>query len=140
MAEFLGQGFKFPLRLNGRVGLSYVSGEQSITEAIWLIISTPLRSRIMEPEFGCNIHDYMQAYIYVSESNLVAVSNEAGQLQWPDIAPGEYQLYMWHPWQLAEQQPNILKVVMPVQTESVELAIDLTQQKPQAPQRGFGTR
>ena len=89
---------------------------------------------------GCNIHDYMQAYIYISESNLVAVSNEAGQLQWPDIAPGEYQLYVWHPWQLAEQQPSTLKVVMPEQTASVALAIDLTQKKPQAPQRGFGSR
>ena len=61
MAEFLGQGFKFPIRLNGRGGLSYVSAEQSIAEAIWIIISTPLRSRVMEPEFGCNIHDYVFA-------------------------------------------------------------------------------
>lgn len=57
MADFLGQGFKFPVRLNGRGGISYVSGEQSIAEAIWIILSTPLRSRIMEPEFGCSIHD-----------------------------------------------------------------------------------
>lgn len=61
MAGFLGQGFKFPIRLNGRGGLSYVSGEAGIVEAIWIILSTPLRSRIMEPEFGCNIHDYLFA-------------------------------------------------------------------------------
>lgn len=61
MAEFLGTGFKFPVRLNGSGGLSYVSGEHSIAQSIWLIISTPLRSRIMEPEFGCNIHDYLFA-------------------------------------------------------------------------------
>lgn len=61
MAEFLGQGFKFPIRLNGRGGLSYVSGEVSIAESIWIILSTPLRSRVMEPEFGCNIHDYLFA-------------------------------------------------------------------------------
>ncbi len=61
MAEFLGQGFKFPIRINGRGGLSYVSAEQSIAESIWIIISTPLRSRVMEPEFGCNIHDYVFA-------------------------------------------------------------------------------
>lgn len=89
---------------------------------------------------GCNIHDYMQAYIYVSESNLVAVSDEAGQLKWPDIAPGEYQLYIWHPWQLADRQPAALAVVMPVQTAGYTLAVDLSQQKPQAPQRGFGSR
>lgn len=61
MADFLGQGFKFPVRLNGRGGLSYASNEQSISEAIWIIISTPLKSRIMEPEFGCNIHEYVFA-------------------------------------------------------------------------------
>ncbi|SNY60106.1 hypothetical protein SAMN06297280_0012 [Arsukibacterium tuosuense] len=89
---------------------------------------------------GCNIHDYMQAYIYVSESNLVAVSDGAGQLNWPDIAPGGYQLYIWHPWQLADRQPTALDVVMPVQTAAYTLAVDLSQQKPQAPQRGFGSR
>ena len=61
MTEFLGQGFKFPIRLNGRGGLSWVAAEQSIIEAIWIILSTPLRSRIMEPEFGCSIHDYLFA-------------------------------------------------------------------------------
>jgi len=61
MKEFTGQGFKFPVRLNGRGGFSYVSSEQSIAESIWIIISTPLRSRVMEPEFGCNIHDFVFA-------------------------------------------------------------------------------
>jgi len=59
VAEFLGKGFKFPIRLNGRGGLSYVSAEESIAESIWIIISTPLGSQVMEPEFGCNIHDYL---------------------------------------------------------------------------------
>lgn len=89
---------------------------------------------------GCNIHDYMQAYIYVSESNLVGVSDEAGQLKWPDITPGKYQLYLWHPWQLEPQQPKVFDVVMPEQTAAFSLAIDLSQKKPQAPQRGFGNR
>ncbi|MFT4653177.1 MAG: phage baseplate assembly protein W [Patiriisocius sp.] len=61
MPEFLGKGFAFPLRLNSSGSLSYVEGEQSIAQSIWVIISTPLRSRIMEPEFGCNIHDYLFA-------------------------------------------------------------------------------
>jgi len=61
MAEFLGKGFKFPIRLNGRGALSYVEAEESIAQSIWIILSTPLRSRIMEPEFGCNIHDYLFA-------------------------------------------------------------------------------
>jgi plastocyanin len=89
---------------------------------------------------GCNIHDYMQAYIYVAESSLVAVSNQNGQLTWSDVAPGSYQLYLWHPWLLEPRQPVVLDIVMPVQTAAYSLAVDLTQQKPQAPQRGFGSR
>lgn len=61
MSEFLGKGWKFPIRINGRGGLSYVSGEESIAEAIWIILSTPPRTRIMEPEFGCGIHNYLFA-------------------------------------------------------------------------------
>lgn len=61
MAEFLGTGWKFPVRLNGRGGLSWVSGEQSVAEAVWIVLSTPKKSRIMQPTFGCGIHDYVFA-------------------------------------------------------------------------------
>lgn len=61
MNDFLGKGWKFPVRINGRGGLSYVEGEDSIAEAIWIILSTPPRTRIMEPEFGCGIHGYVFA-------------------------------------------------------------------------------
>ena len=60
-AEFLGQGFKFPIRPDGRGGLSWVSGEDAVAEAIWLLLSTPRRSRVMEPEFGCGAHDFVFA-------------------------------------------------------------------------------
>lgn len=56
-AEFLGQGWRFPIRVNGRGGLSYSRGEQSIAESIWIILGTPLGTRIMLPTFGCGVHD-----------------------------------------------------------------------------------
>lgn len=56
---FLGQGWSFPVRVNARGGLDWSSGESSIQEAIWTILSTPKRSRIMEPTFGCGLHDYV---------------------------------------------------------------------------------
>ena len=61
VADFLGTGWRFPIHVNGRGGLSFVSGEQSIAEAIWIILSTPLNSRVMEPRFGCGIHSYVFA-------------------------------------------------------------------------------
>lgn len=59
--EFLGRGIKFPIRVNGRGGISWSEGETSIAEAVWIILATPRRSRVMEPEFGCGAYDYVFA-------------------------------------------------------------------------------
>jgi uncharacterized protein len=59
--EFLGVGWKFPIRVNARGGLSYSQHEQDIEEAVWLILATAKGERVMEPNFGCGIHDYVFA-------------------------------------------------------------------------------
>ena len=59
--EFLGAGWKFPIRVNARGGLSFSRNEQDIEEAVWIILSTAKGERVMEPAFGCGIHDYVFA-------------------------------------------------------------------------------
>ena len=59
--EFLGRGWQFPIRVNPRGGLSYVSAEQDIAEALWIILSTAPNERQMLPKFGCGIHDFVFA-------------------------------------------------------------------------------
>jgi len=59
--EFLGRGWQFPIRINPRGGLSYVSAEQDIVEALWIILSTAPGERQMLPRFGCGIHDFVFA-------------------------------------------------------------------------------
>ncbi len=60
--KFLGVGWKFPIRVNARGGLSYTHRqEQDIEEAIWIILSTAKGERVMEPDFGCGIHDQVFA-------------------------------------------------------------------------------
>ncbi len=61
MAAFLGQGMKFPIRVDARGGLGWSSGQEAISESIWTLLSTAKRSRVMRPEFGCGIHDYVFA-------------------------------------------------------------------------------
>lgn len=82
MADFLGRGWKFPIRVNGRGGLSYVEGEQGVAEAIWLILSTPVGSRIMEPEFGCGIHNQLFAPDSPNSRALVRQDIERALLRW----------------------------------------------------------
>ena len=82
MIEFLGKGWKFPVRVNGRGGLSFVSGAQSIADAIWIILSTPLGSRVMRPQFGCGVHDYVFAHNNANTKALVAQQVERALLRW----------------------------------------------------------
>jgi phage baseplate assembly protein W len=55
--DFLGVGWKYPIRINARGGLSYSKHEQDIEEAIWIILGTAKGERVMLPEFGCGIHN-----------------------------------------------------------------------------------
>ncbi|NWF78429.1 MAG: GPW/gp25 family protein [Chloroflexi bacterium] len=60
--SLIGAGWRFPLAFEaGRVAL--VSGEEEIIQAIWLILSTPVGSRVMRPAFGCRIHELLFAPI-----------------------------------------------------------------------------
>lgn len=82
MIDFLGKGWKFPIRVNGRGGLSTASGAQSIAEAIWIILSTPPNTRMMEPEFGCGIHNYVFALNNANTVATVAQEVQSALLHW----------------------------------------------------------
>lgn len=55
--EFLGVGWKFPLQVNVNGAIASSRFEQSIEESIYMILSTAKRERLMQPNFGCGIHD-----------------------------------------------------------------------------------
>lgn len=56
---------------------------------------------------GCNIHDWMLGYVYVTDDAWFAVSDEAGKLQIDNLPAGTYQATLWHP-----QSPNMLPVAV----------------------------
>ena len=59
--DFLGTGWAFPLRIDPRGGFSFAAGEEDIAEAIWIVLGTSKGERVMQPRFGCGIHDYVFA-------------------------------------------------------------------------------
>jgi len=59
--EFLGVGWKFPLRVNALGAIPFSQHEQNIEESIWIILSTAKGERVMQPQFGCGIHNYVFA-------------------------------------------------------------------------------
>ena len=82
MSEFLGQGWAFPVRVNARGELDWSTGAQSIDEAIWIILATPRRSRIMEPEFGCGLHDYVFAPNNANTRAVIAFEVRSALIRW----------------------------------------------------------
>lgn len=54
--NFLGNGWKFPPRLDSRGRIELVSQEYDIEEAIYLILRTRKGERQMRPEFGSELH------------------------------------------------------------------------------------
>lgn len=57
---FLGRGFHFPPSVDKTTGRMLEAGfEEDIAQAIRIIISTRKGERVMLPEFGCGISDYL---------------------------------------------------------------------------------
>lgn len=52
---------------------------------------------------GCNIHDWMIGYVYVTDDPRYAVTNQQGQAQIDQLPKGRYAVTLWHP-----QTPNML--------------------------------
>ena len=68
-SEFLGVGLSFPMRSeekNGGHPIVMAVEEESVRQAIWMILGTAPGERMMRPDFGCGIH------------NLVFAPNTAG--------------------------------------------------------------
>lgn len=58
--SFLGKGFKFPIQVDEATGRFMMSSyEEDIRESIWIILNTRPGERVMRPEFGCRIYDYL---------------------------------------------------------------------------------
>lgn len=47
--------------------------EQDIKEAIWIILSTAKGERVMRPDFGCGIHNYV--FSVINTANITLIEN-----------------------------------------------------------------
>lgn len=84
---------------------------------------------------GCNIHDYMQAYVYVGQSPFLAVTDEQGIAKFAELPAADYQLKLWHPWQ--DQDVTAQSVKVPLTETEFKIAVT-RQEKPSRPKKGFG--
>lgn len=80
--EFLGRGWKFPVRLNSRGSIEESLYEDDVTEAIKIIIATSMGERVMMPEFGCGIYDYVFESPDITTRSLVEESVRDALISW----------------------------------------------------------
>lgn len=55
---------------------------------------------------GCNIHDNMLAYIYVTDDPLYTVSDVQGSAVFKGLPVGRYAMSLWHPDQKSKQDSS----------------------------------
>lgn len=57
---FLGRGLHFPIEPEAATGrLREAEGEEKIAQSVRIILMTRRGERLMRPDFGCDIHQYM---------------------------------------------------------------------------------
>ena len=82
LKNFLGTGWRFPIRVNNRGGLSYSTGEEDIEEAIWIILGTSKGERLMLPDFGCGINDLVFAPLNPTTIGDIGYHVKEALIQW----------------------------------------------------------
>ena len=80
--EFLGKGWKFPVGVDSTGEIEMSEYEQDIKEAIWIILSTSKGERVMRPDFGCGIHDFVFAAINTANIGLIESSVREALTTW----------------------------------------------------------
>jgi plastocyanin len=61
---------------------------------------------------GCNIHDWMIGYIYVSETPFFAKTESHGTASIDELPPGEYSVRIWHPSMEKAEQTTLRRVTL----------------------------
>jgi len=61
--DFLGKGWKFPISVSDDLTINLSQYEESIRESIIIILGTRKGERVMRPDFGCGINDYVSEVV-----------------------------------------------------------------------------
>lgn len=72
--DFLGVGLGFPVQLGNSGAITTAQYEESVSQSIWIILSTSPGERVMRPDFGCGIYDLVFEVNSASTSGKVALA------------------------------------------------------------------
>ena len=80
--QFLGVGWNYPTKLTDDGQIDLARYEESIRQAIWIILGTAPGERLMRPGFGCGIHDLVFAPNSPGTASQVAGEVRRALLDW----------------------------------------------------------
>ncbi len=69
--DFLGIGWKVPVAVGASGNVAMSKYEDDIKEAILIILKTAKGERVMNPDFGCGIHDMVFQTISMSTLSMI---------------------------------------------------------------------
>ncbi|MBD2450061.1 GPW/gp25 family protein [Nostoc sp. FACHB-152] len=106
--EFLGVGWKFPVKVDIPTGkISMSEYDKDIQEAIWIILATAKGERIMQPDFGCGIHNLVFATLSMATIGSVELNVREALTRWePRIDVDEVKV--------SAEQNNIGKLLIDI--------------------------
>lgn len=80
--DFLGKGWKFPVQVDaaGRIMLSEF--EEDIREAIRIILLTAKGERVMRPEFGTGLHNFVFETMSVTNIGTIQAAIQNALIDW----------------------------------------------------------
>jgi plastocyanin len=74
---------------------------------------------------GCNIHDEMRGYIYVTSENRFGTSDSGGNAHFSGVASGEYAIKVWHSRLRTDSEMNVTVSIDNDESKSATVALDL---------------
>jgi uncharacterized protein len=90
---FLGVGWGFPIQFDSSGEIAIAQYDESVRQAIWIILGTSKGERVMRPDFGCGIYDLVFGVNSASTSGKVAQAvRDALLVQEPRIDVGDVRV------------------------------------------------
>ena len=87
---------------------------------------------------GCNIHDAMVGYVYVTDAPYFGTTETAGRLTLKELPVGEYQIVVWGPY-IADAPASLVRTIRvdgnEAATERVQLSLALRARPEPRPRR-----
>jgi hypothetical protein len=88
-------------------------------------------------KLGCNIHDWMLAYIYVTDAPYFGKTAGDGRVNLDGLARGSYRVWVWHPRMTGAQSDTLREIDLQGDlSQEWKLALSAEFRPPRAPVPG----